>query len=428
MTDHRPPSTEGGASAPVGIRARAAALLAHPLTLPVYVPTMLLAFCAGMLIPTLPIYARSFDVSYGVVGLVLAAEALGTLLGDVPAGILFGRLGMRRSMLTGLATLAAAVGLMGFAQNPWQLFFFSFTGGMGMALWNISRHAYLTDATPAYKRGTAIAVFGGINRIGTFLGPAVGGIIAATFDLRAPFWLYAGLAGAALIFPALFARDDISPRSAHRGGVRGHTLHLWRVLHENYRTLTPAGAGQLLAQMVRAARKIVVPLFGADILGLSVQEIGWIVSLSSLVDMSLFPVAGTIMDRVGRKYAIVPCFLIQGIAMALIPFTTGYYTFLAATMLIGFGNGLGSGTMMTLGADLAPKDSMGEFLGVWRLIGDAGQTGAPIAVGGVADLVGLAPATFLMGGVGIAAAGVFLLFVPETLHNTRTQAVSDAST
>jgi MFS family permease len=410
------------------MRARTAAALAHPLTLPVYVPTMLLAFCAGMLVPTLPLYARSFGVSYGVVGLVLAAEALGMLLGDVPAGILFGRLGMRRSMLVGLGTLAAAVGMMGFARGPWELFAYSFVAGLGMAIWNITRHAYLTDATPSHKRGTAIAVFGGINRIGTFLGPAVGGIIAATFSLRAPFLLYAVLAAAALIFPALYARDDISPRTAHRGGVRGHTLHLWNVLHDNYRTLTPAGMGQLLAQMVRAARKIVVPLFGADILGLSVEQIGWIVSLSSLVDMSLFPVAGAMMDRLGRKYAIVPCFLIQGIAMALIPFTTGYYTFLAATMLIGFGNGLGSGTMMTLGADLAPKDAMGEFLGVWRLIGDAGHTGAPIAVGAVADLVGLVPATFLMGGVGMAAAAVFMLFVPETLHTTRPQPIPDPST
>ena len=39
---------------------------------------------------------------------------------------------------------------------------------------------------------------GGINRIGTFMGPAVGGILAAVYGLRAPFWLFGLLAIIAL--------------------------------------------------------------------------------------------------------------------------------------------------------------------------------------------------------------------------------------
>ena len=65
--------------------------------------------------------------------------------------------------------------------------------------------------------------------------------------------------------------------------------------------------------------------------------------------------------------------------MALIPLTGSFAALLAATSLIGFGNGLGSGTMLTLGADLAPPkgEGMGAFLGLWRLIGDTGHTSAP---------------------------------------------------
>ncbi|NJN81619.1 MAG: MFS transporter [Caldilineaceae bacterium] len=73
--------------------------------------------------------------------------------------------------------------------------------------------------------------------------------------------------------------------------------------------------------------------------------------------------------------------------------------------------------MMTLGADLAPRESMGEFLGIWRLIGDAGSTAAPIIVGTVADLVGLSAAAFVMAGAGLAAAAVLGIFVPETLQS-----------
>ena len=68
--------------------------------------------------------------------------------------------------------------------------------------------------------------------------------------------------------------------------------------------------------------------------------------------------------------------------------------------------------MMTLGADLAPDDSMGEFLGVWRLIGDTGQTSAPIVAGTIADVLGLSAATFVIGLSGIAAR------VADSIRNT----------
>ena len=121
------------------------------------------------------------------------------------------------------------------------------------------------------------------------------------------------------------------------------------------------------------------------------------------------------MDRFGRKFAIVPCFGIQALGMALVPFAATFAGLLFAAVLIGFGNGLGAGSMMTLGADLSPARSRGEFLGVWRLIGDLGQTGAPLIVGVVADILALSSAIWFIAGSGLVAASIFLILVPETL-------------
>ena len=38
---------------------------------------------------------------------------------------------------------------------------------------------------------------------------------------------------------------------------------------------------------------------------------------------------------------------------------------------------IGAGTMLTLGSDLAPRHARGEFLGIWRFIGDGRNAGAP---------------------------------------------------
>ena len=211
---------------------------------------------------------------------------------------------------------------------------------------------------------------------------------------------------------------------ARAGSVTAIRCELLSVLKANYRVLASAGMAQVFGQTVRAGRTVVIPLFAADVLGLSVDQIGWIVSISVAVDFSLFVVAGWIMDRFGRKFAIVPCFGIQAIGMALVPFATTGVGLLLAAVLIGLGNGLGAGTMMTLGSDLSPEGSRGEFLGLWRLIGDLGHTGAPLVVGVVADILVLSSAIFLIAGAGLAAASIFLFMVPETLKRPHTLAAA----
>jgi MFS family permease len=168
--------------------------------------------------------------------------------------------------------------------------------------------------------------------------------------------------------------------------------------------------------MIRAGRTVAVPLYAADVLGFDAQMIGFLEGVSGLVDAAMSWPAGTVMDRVGRKWAIVPSFAIQAAGMAIVPFTGTAGQLLAAMCVYSVGNGLGSGSMMTLGADLAPGSARGKFLGVWRLVGDAGSGAGPIAVGGVADLLVLPAAVLVMSAAGFAAAGVFAFFVPETLH------------
>lgn len=382
------------------------------LTLSVYLPTLILSLCSGLLIPVLPIYATTFSSAYSVVGVILAGEAVGMLLGNVPAGGLLRYLGRKQAMGLGIVLVGGSTLALAWVASLWAVLAFRLLAGAGAALWNLSRHAYLTEATHSAERGRAIALFGGVHRVGLFAGPALGGVIATRWGFEGAFYGYAVLAAIALVVVALFTEGVPGP-SAHAGAPRARVLS---ILREHGRILAVAGGGQLLAQMIRASRQVILPLYGVHLLGLELTTVGLIMSAASLVDMSLFYPAGLLMDRLGRKYAIVPCFALQGLAMALVPLAESALALLFCAVLIGFGNGLGSGTMMTLGSDLAPADRLGEFLGIWRLIGDGGTTGAPLAVGAVADALSLPAAALVMAGVGMAAAAVFAFGVPETLR------------
>jgi MFS family permease len=381
--------------------------------LSVYIPTVLFSFGQGLLVPILPLYAADFGGSFALAGFVVAAGWLGTMIADLPVGMLLRRIGFKRAMILGAALFGIATIALGFARSPFELILLRLLAGVGIAFWGISRHAFIAHVVTPDQRGRAIAVFGGIGRIGHFIGPAAGGFVAVAYSL--PVAIMVAGAVATLIMPVagLLVREP----SVREESTRRRTLDFrvfGDVIATNPRGLAAGGTAQVFAQMIRAGRQIVIPLYGAYVIGLDPAQVGQIVSLSSMIDIFLFIPAGIIMDRWGRKAAAVPSFTIMGLGMLLIPLANSFGGLLLVGMLIGFGNGIGSGTMMTLGADLAPPGRAGEFLGLWRFIGDGGQTVSSLLIGSIADVIGLALTSGMVGGLGFISAGTLVVFVRET--------------
>ncbi len=390
--------------------------LAHPLLFTFYVPATLFFSAQGLLLPILPLYAGTFEIGYGLIGLVTAALGIGTLLGDAPAGGLVRTLGQRRSLLLGISGSALATMALFGARTIPVVIALLIVSGACQAVVSVTQHTYLADTIAPEKRGRAIAMYGGVYRIGRLVGPALGGALGEALGLRAPFLLYGVLSAAALVIvaarvPATRPTQALAPELPQRRRVRD-------VILAQRRVLLTGGLAQIGGMMIRNGWAVIIPLYGADVLGLGTGSIGLIVSVMSAMDVSLFYLAGVIMDRFGRKWATVPSFSIQSAGMALVPLTTGPLGLLAAGMVIGLGNGLGSGTLMTLGADLAPAEARSEFLGVWRLIGDVGFTGGPLVVGAVADLLILPAAALVIAAVGLGATLTFAFAVPETLRRS----------
>lgn len=379
------------------------------LILPIYIPAFLLATGGGIVSPTLSIYVKSFELSYTLTTVVLAVG----VLGNIPAGILVERLGRKPSMLFGLVMIGLSTVGMGMARNFIQLIGAQLIGGIGNALWMLARHAYMTDVIPMANRGRAIALFGGVNRMGTFAGQFCS--IFLGVNLRLPFFIYAGIVVLNFFLCIFFIPETRRGISQTTDKKVPYLKHLLQISRQHARLLATAGVGQVCVQTLRRGCHIIIPLYADEIVGLSTQQVRSVVMISSAVDMSMFPIAGFMMDRFGRRFATVPGICIFATGMILMPFTGTFTWLLLAAILMRLGNGIASGTMMTLGADLAPREGTGEFLGLWRLTGDFGGSAGPVVVGNLADLFGLSYSGFALGGIGYLAVSIFLWLVPETL-------------
>ena len=132
----------------------------------------------------LPLFAHELSQGDGLVGLVVAGAGLGTLLTDLPSGSLVRRMNKRSAMILGITIDALSTLLLFWVDTIWLAIVLRFLSGMGHALFSIARHTYITGAVRTAARGRAISLFGGVLRIGLFIGPAIGGMLAARFGLR----------------------------------------------------------------------------------------------------------------------------------------------------------------------------------------------------------------------------------------------------
>jgi MFS family permease len=377
----------------------------------VYAPSFLLAFGQGILVPVLPIFAKDdLLASPAMVGIVVASRELGTMAFDVPAGLATSRFGTKAAMLAGTGLFAITA--VGAALSPGLAFLIAMriAAGIGIAAWGISRHAYIAQVVPQQYRGRALSLFGGLGRIATILGPLAGGLIGQYYGLRAPFYLQAGV-GVATMALVLATLEKTAP-VAHKGGVSAHK-RLAATVVEYRKEFATAGLAAIALQLMRSSRQLLIPLWG-DSIGLNPGQIGYVVSISSAVDSVMFVPAGYVMDRWGRRWTGGPSLIILAIALALLPLADNFAMLAAVGVVAGLGNGLSSGLVLTMGADIAPRDAAGEFLGVWRLITDSGGAAGPLAVGWIEQALRLSTACLATSGIGIAGAAVMIFLVQET--------------
>ena len=177
-------------------------------------------------------------------------------------------------------------------------------------------------------------------------------------------------------------------------------------------TFATLGIAVLLVGAVRGARQSVLPLW-TEHLGFAPATTSLVFGLAGAVDMLLFYPAGKVMDRLGRLWIAIPSMLVMALAMVLLPLTQSLPAVITVALLLGIGNGIGSGILMTLGADTAPERGRAQYLGIWRLFGDTGNAAGPLGVSLGAALGSLGAGVIAMGGIGVLATAALGRWVPR---------------
>lgn len=409
----------------------------------IYGPTFLFGLGEGALVPLLPVMASALGADLAQAALIAAVIVVARLVGNLPAGWAVARIGERRTMaIAGSVALAGGIGVL-LAPSVGVLAVSVLGIGLCASAFGLARHAFMTTRVPLAYRARALSVLGGSFRLGMFAGPFAAAALLAVFGTEsAATWFFIGCL-AALILLVLVARDpeedlaaagmlpaqtrtrsqrpDATPppsavrRPAPQDGV-------FATMWQHRGMLARLGLPAATLSAMRQARVHLLPLWGVS-LQLDAGTIALVVGITGALEFALFYSSGQIMDRWGRLWACLPSMILMAGAFLALAFThdlpdaVGW--FIAVAAVVGVGNGLSSGILMTLGADVAPPGDPAPFLGSWRTLTDAGAASTPLILAAVTAAASLPAASAVIGVIGLLGAIGFTRYVPRYVPHAR---------
>mmetsp|Transcript_12063 Transcript_12063/g.18509 ORF Transcript_12063/g.18509 Transcript_12063/m.18509 type:complete len:496 (+) Transcript_12063:97-1584(+) len=442
----------------------------------IFIPSILFKGLQRSTIPVIPEFVHTvLHGSHADIGMVVAFVGLGRWMGNLPCGMLVNYSGSYFGLIGSCLWTSLAWYLASSSHRVVGLAATCLMEGIGLSLWQLSRQTLVTQTFSSERRGGIQAWTGGLERLSSVVGPALGGTVAHACGLRAPFGLKASLMLLAGLVYIVLLRRSGNPKNRttrskqfnndenKRYGAIPTASTSWSslsalpndtnddndaikvessrkndksssnyctILQKNLRMLALVSVFVVGMPLARETRLILFPL-KAMALGFSPQVIGGMMALTFVVDASLFPVAGWCMDRYGRKYAGVPSSLCLAISYALPPLllhthnsSSQSHQLIILTVIScisGIGNGLSCGVMNVIGSDLATiaqqegeQNTSALFLALYRTIADTGIFLGPFVGGFLSEWRSLDQAFGIISAISLIASLWLAFVMPET--------------
>ncbi|CAB4757029.1 unannotated protein [freshwater metagenome] len=368
----------------------------------VYVLSVVAFFVAlgyGMIIPAIPLFAKTFEVNNAQIGAIISAFALARFAMGLPAGKLIDLFGERRVQTTGLLIVAISTFASGLANSYWQLLTYRALGGIGSVMFSVSASSLLMRSVDDSIRGRAQSTFNGGFLIGGIAGPAVGGILSI-ISLRVPFFAYAFTLICAAFVTSFFLAENQLGKSITNNQDPSDRILLRDAL-KSYPYIAAMAISFLSNWVLFGLRNSILPLFAKENLGASNTTLGLGFTIAAVVQGIALVYVGKLSDFRGRKFALMlgSFTLLSGVATIIISSHWWYY--FLAMVFFGIGGAFEGTAASAVVGDLFGGKG-GRVIALFQMAGDFGNIVSPVLLGWLVDAHSYRPAF-------IATAAVFSL-------------------
>ncbi len=363
----------------------------------------------GIIVPTIPLFAKSFGVNNAQVGLIISAFSFSRFASGLVAGKLVDIFGERLVYTVGVGFVAISSFAAALAQSYGQLLIYRAAGGLGSSMFSVAAGSIVLRAVDDTRRARAQSLYNGSFLFGMMTGPVIGGFLTA-ISLRAPLMIYAVLLIISSAAGGFLLRNSVLAARPTEKNMQQKTSLKEALSSRPYLiALTIAfSTSSVLFGMSRS----ILPLFMVEDLKSTAGYLGLGFTISSVIQGLLLLKAGSYSDKNGRKYSAVIGTSLLSLSVLVLVFTIHPWMFLLSMAIAGLGSAFLSTTPSAIVGDVM-KGKGGQVIALFQMAGDAGAMVAPVALGFIADHYGFRPA-FAVSAALMSLAFLVAIKLPET--------------
>lgn len=329
----------------------------------------------SVLFPVEPYYVKRFGANALTMGIIVGIYSTMQFIFAPVWGVVSDRVGRRPVLMVGLLGYMISQTFFGLATQLWMLFAARALAGILSAATMPTAMAYIADITAPEERAKGMGLLGAAFGLGVIIGPGVGGTLGAV-ALSLPFFLSAGLAGAALV--AVFVLLPESLPETARAGKHAPRSSRWSAFSWDIAALYGV---TLALSLGMAGIEVTFGFFAADRLGLTTNQTGWVfVAMGIVASFVQGYLVGKLQKSMGESRMMLGGLVLGALGMLGVAVSHSPVTATAAICLLAAGTGLSRPSNSSLISLRAPG-GQGVAIGLMDSFDSLGRIGGPLLGG-----------------------------------------------
>ncbi|WP_375199973.1 MFS transporter [Bacillus sp. RS11] len=289
----------------------------------------------GLVIPVMPSFMNSMQLSGKTMGYLIAVFAMAQLLMSPLAGRWVDRYGRKNIITIGLFLFGISELIFGLGTHVSVLYLSRMLGGISAAFIIPGVTAYVADITSVQDRPKAMGYVSAAISTGFIIGPGFGGFIAE-YGIRMPFFFAAAIAFVACILSIFILKEPLTKEQLAEISAKTKQTNFIKDLKKS---LNPLYFIPFIIVFVLAfglsAYETVFSLFSDHKFGFTPKDIATIITISAIfgVIVQIF-MFGKMVDKLGEKKLIQLCLITGAILAVISTVISGFWAVLVVTSLI----------------------------------------------------------------------------------------------
>ena len=370
----------------------------------------------GIVLPAIPVFARTFGVNNAAIGLIVSMFAITRFASGLISGKLVDLFGERAVFSSGVFMVSLFVFLAGMATSYHQLLFFRAAGGLGSSMFSVAAGSVIMRSVDDEHRGRAQSVYNGAFLVGGVSGPAIGGLLSL-ISLRAPFFAYSAMLLVSGIVAFFFLKGEKIGKREKDFDTSAHTSVREALAMKPYRIALVISF--IVNWVVFGMRASIMPIFVTEDLHSTTAVVGYGFALSAIFQGALLMRGGRLSDLKGRRFASVTGSTVALVGVIFLTLAVHPWMYLVAMSIIGIGGAYLSTTPASIVGDII-RGRGGQVIAIFQMAGDAGMIVGPLVIGALSDAYSYRTA-FAASAVAFALGTLLTTRIPETRESYLSQ-------